>query len=78
MEVRDDAEGNDVCEQLRAAGIKCAAEPFPDANSLASIWGGQAPTVLTVLVHESDLDKAREVIKAHQKRLKRTGGSDEA
>src|SRR2546430_2669230 len=59
MEVRDEAEGDDVCEQLRAAGIKCAVEPLPDANSFASIWAFQAPTVLMVLVNDSDLDKAR-------------------
>jgi hypothetical protein len=62
MHVRDETEGDDVCERLRAAGIKCAVQPLPDVNSLAGMWGGLAKTVLTVLVHESDLDKARAVL----------------
>jgi len=76
MQVRDEIEGDDVCEQLRAAGIKCAVEPLTDANSFASIWALQAPTVLMVLVNESDLDKARGVLREHQEWFKRTGESD--
>jgi hypothetical protein len=66
MQVRSPGEGDEVCEQLRAAGIKCAVEPLPDVNSISSIWGGQAGTVLTVLVEESDMEKARTVIRQHQ------------
>jgi hypothetical protein len=66
MQVRSPGEGDDVCERLRAAGIKCAVEPLPDVYSISSIWGGQAGTVLTVLVEESDLDKARTVIREYQ------------
>jgi hypothetical protein len=65
MTVRDEAEGAEICERLRAVGIKCAVEPLPDVNSLASIWGGQAPDVLVVLVHERDIAKARDVIAKH-------------
>jgi len=72
MQVRDEVEGDDVCEQLRAAGIECAVEPLPDANSFASIWALQAPTVLMVLVNESDLDKARGVLREHKESLKRS------
>ena len=70
MQVRSDQEGEDVCEQLRAAGIKCAVEPLPDPNSLRAIWGGQAPTVLTVLVNESDMDKARAVVTEYEHKPK--------
>jgi hypothetical protein len=66
MQVRSPVEGDEVCERLRAAGIKCAVEPLPDANSFSSIWGGLAPTVLTVLVDEPDMDKARAVIRDYQ------------
>jgi hypothetical protein len=72
MQVRDPGEGDAVCERLRAAGIKCAVEPLPDANSFSSIWGGMAATVLTVLVDESDLDNARAVIRDYQDAAKRT------
>jgi cell division septation protein DedD len=65
MQVRNEADGNDICDQLRAAGIKCAVEPLPDANSFASIWAIPAPTVLMVLVNASDLDNARAVIREH-------------
>lgn len=62
MAVRDETEGAAICERLRAVGIKCAVEPFPDTNSLAAIWGGQAPSVLFVLVHDDDLARARSLI----------------
>jgi hypothetical protein len=59
MEVRDEAEGEEICKRLRTAGIKCAVEPLPDANSMSAIWGGQAPPVLFVLVNEQDVAQAR-------------------
>jgi hypothetical protein len=62
MPVRDDEEGEIVCERLRAAGIKCAVEPMPDPNSLRAIWGGQSPMVLMVLVNDSDVDRAKTVL----------------
>ena len=58
MTVRDEAEGAEISERLRAVGIKCAVEPLPDANSLAGIWGGKAPTVFLVLVRGSDMARA--------------------
>lgn len=64
MHVRSELEGDDVCERLRAAGIKCAVARIPDVNSLRAIWGGAAPDVLTVLVHDSDLEQARLVVDA--------------
>ena len=65
MTVRVEAECEEICERLRAVGIKCAVEPLPDVNSLASIWGGQARTVLFVLVHQHDVTRARGVIAKH-------------
>jgi hypothetical protein len=62
MQVQSESEGDDICERLRAAGIRCAVEPLPDPNANRAILGGMAPDVLTVLVEESDLDKAREVL----------------
>jgi hypothetical protein len=71
MQVRDENEGDDICNRLRAAGIKCAVEPLPDLNSLAPIMGGPAGDVLTVLVNESELDKARTVVAEYQESLRR-------
>ena len=62
MQVESELEGDDICGRLRAAGIRCAVEPLPDANANRAILGGMAPDVLTVLVDESDLDKARAVV----------------
>ena len=70
MQVRDENEGNDICDRLRAAGIKCAVEPLPDLNSLAPIMGGPAGDVLTVLVNESELVKARAVVAEYQESLR--------
>ena len=70
MQVRDENEGNDICDRLRTAGIKCAVEPLPDLNSLAPIMGGPAGDVLTVLVNESELDKARAVVAEYQESLR--------
>ncbi len=72
MQVRDEDEGDAICERLRAAGIKCAVEPLPDVNSLRPIMGGRAGDVLTVLVHDSDLDKARTVIAEYQASLRQS------
>ena len=63
MQVRDPAEGDEVCGVLRAAGIKCAVDSLPDANSVFSgMVGMPAPDALFVLVHESDLERAREAL----------------
>ena len=70
MQVRDENEGNDICDRLRAAGIKCAVEPLPDLNPLAPIMGGPAGDVLTVLVNESELVKARAVVAEYQESLR--------
>jgi hypothetical protein len=64
MQVRDESEGDEVCERLRAAGIKCAVEPLPDPNSLGTIMGGMTGPALFVLVDESDLPKAQSVLEA--------------
>jgi hypothetical protein len=62
LEVQDEAEGDEICGRLRAAGIKCAVEPMPDPNSLGSFMGGMSGTALFVLVNESDAPKARSVL----------------
>ncbi len=62
LQVQDESEGDEVCERLRAAGIRCAVEPLPDPNSLAPIMGGTAATALFVLVNESDASRARSVL----------------
>jgi hypothetical protein len=62
LQVRDEAEGDEICERLRAAGIKCAVEPLPDPNSLGTIMGGMPATALFVLVNESDLTAAQSVL----------------
>ena len=72
MNVQDENEGNDICDRLRAAGIKCALEPLPDTNSLVPILGGRAPLVLKVLVNASELDKARTVVTEYQEELRQT------
>jgi hypothetical protein len=69
IQVRDENEGDDICERLRAAGIKCAVEPIPDINSLSPIMGGPAGDMLTVLVSESDMDHARAVVAEYQESL---------
>lgn len=72
IEVRDEAEGEDICARLRAAGIKCAVEPLPDANSIAPAWDIPAPTVLFVLVNEQDMAEARTVIATHDEAKERS------
>lgn len=62
MVVQDETEGEEICERLRAGGIKCAVEALPDVNSTAAIWGGQARNTLFVLVNEGDVVKARAVL----------------
>jgi hypothetical protein len=78
MNVQDENEGNDICDRLRAAGIKCAVEPLPDTNSLVPILGGQAPLVLKVLVNASELDKARAVVIEYQEELRRAEAPGQA
>ncbi len=62
MVVQDETEGEEICERLRAGGIKCALETLPDVNTTTAIWGGQAPDVLVVLVNEAEVEQARAVL----------------
>ena len=62
MAVENEPAGEEICKRLRAGGIKCAVEALPDVNSIASIWGGQAPDTLFVLVNEADVEKARALL----------------
>lgn len=65
VQVRDESEGDEICERLRAVGIKCAVEPLPDPNSLGTIMGGMANTALFVLVNDSDRIQAESVLADH-------------
>jgi len=62
MVVQSQDEGEEICERLRAGGIKCAVEALPDVNSTVAIWGGQARSSLFVLVNEDDVDRARALL----------------
>jgi hypothetical protein len=63
-EVRTEEEGEAVCDELRAAGIKCnwasVPERGPETGWLESL--GNPRMVLQVFVDEDDLGRAREVL----------------
>jgi hypothetical protein len=64
LNARDWDEANDVCEELRAAGIKCGALEVPNTNS-ATAWATSwlRPSLeLKVFVDAPDIDRAREVL----------------
>jgi hypothetical protein len=64
LEVRTEEEGEAVCEQLRAAGIKCNWASVPAETSetgwLESL--GNPTMSLQVFVAESDVERAHEVL----------------
>ena len=62
MAVQDEQEGEEICERLRAGGIKCAVQPLPDVNTTTAIWGGPGADALFVLVNEADVEKARALL----------------
>jgi hypothetical protein len=62
MAVQDEEEGEQICERLRAGGIKCAVQALPDVNTTTAIWGGQGADALFVLVNEGDVEKARALL----------------
>lgn len=64
LNARDWEEADEVCEQLRAAGIKCGAADVPNVNS-ATAWltsWARPSTELKVFVDAADLERAREVL----------------
>jgi hypothetical protein len=63
--VQNETEGEEICERLRAGGIKCAVQALPDVNTTTAIWGGQAADALFVLVNEGDVEKARALLADH-------------
>jgi hypothetical protein len=65
MEVENALEGEDICERLRAAGIKCAVEPLHVAQMTASRFA-TGRDAMAVLVFEPDLDRARAVVDAFE------------
>jgi hypothetical protein len=68
MQVANEAEADAVCEELRAAGIKCNYARVADPNApLAFLHAyGQPDTVLAVFVLESELDRARATVSEHE------------
>jgi hypothetical protein len=65
--VEDPIEGDRLCEELRAHGIKCACVTLPSVriHTSPTAWirsWGPPDTALTVVVHDSDLDRARTLI----------------
>ena len=64
IEARHQEEADEICEQLRAAGIKCGAALMPDRNSTTAWLGSLGPGAdkLYVFVHESDVERARVVL----------------
>ena len=72
-------EGEYVCEELRAAEIRCACVELPGEGTgaspvayLGSLSG--TPAAWTVLVAESDLERAREVLGDRLERQPPDGG----
>lgn len=64
IEARHQEEADEICEELRAAGIKCGAALAPDRHS-ATAWlrsMGPANDRLYVFVHEDDVERARHVL----------------
>ncbi len=64
--VENSVAGEELCDELRAAGIKCACVELPSAPTdtapAAYLGFAPAPSEWTVLVHESDLERAREIL----------------
>ena len=64
IEARHQEEADAICEELRAAGIKCGSALMPDRTS-ATAWLrslGSGSDRLYVFVHESDVERARVVL----------------
>ena len=64
IEARHQEEADEVCAELRAAGIKCGSALMPDRTS-ATAWLrslGPGNDRLWVFVHEDDVERAREVL----------------
>lgn len=64
IEARHQEEADEICEQLRAAGIKCGAALMPDRTSATAWLRSLGPGVdkLYVFVHEDDVERARVVL----------------
>jgi hypothetical protein len=73
MEVRDEDEGEEVCEWLRAVGIKCNYETVPDPNTVLGFGGAPYVDCIQVFIRESDMDRARAVVAEHQSNQRRKG-----
>ena len=58
--VPGEPEAESLCELLRNAGIECAHRQTPEPDS--AFEGIAADGMREILVHEPDLDRAREII----------------
>jgi hypothetical protein len=75
IQVANEVEGDEVCSELRAAGIKCNYARVPDPNAPLSFLHvyGEPDTALVVFVDEAELEQARAVVAS---RLAEPDGSD--
>lgn len=62
--VTGEPEAESLCMHLRNNGIECAYRPTGEADSPFEGFGSGG--MLEVLVHESDLATARELVPAHE------------
>jgi hypothetical protein len=60
--VHDGLQAEELCGLLRANGIECMHRSSPMAQGMAASTGMVGPT--EVLVEETDLDRARELLPA--------------
>jgi len=61
MQPRNEAEAEEVCAELRAAGIRCGWMWMPDPLDALAYYR-RAPDVLRVFVDNRDLETARRVL----------------
>jgi hypothetical protein len=55
-----EAEAESLCELLRGQGIECAYRPTPEDDSAFEGIGSDG--IQEIVVHEADLERAREII----------------
>ncbi len=58
--VPGDAEADALCGLLRSEGLECAHRPTPENDSAFEGIGSDG--IHEILVHEADLERAREII----------------
>jgi hypothetical protein len=58
--VPGEAEADALCGLLRSEGLECAHRPTPEDDSAFEVIGSDG--IHEILVHEADLERAREII----------------